>query len=69
MGGRGGEEWNGALAEEHVRRENAIHTQTRGVRARVCVCVGILNYNGLHLFQSAGETNTQDHKYWGPCPR
>ena len=35
----------------------------------VCVCGGILNYNGLHLFQSAGETNTQDHKYWGPCPR
>ena len=28
-------EWNGGLAEEHVRRENAIHTQTRGV----CVCV------------------------------
>ena len=25
-------EWNGGLAEEHVRRENAIHTQTRGVR-------------------------------------
>ena len=28
-------EWNGGLAGEHVRRENAIHTQTRGVR--VCV--------------------------------
>ena len=27
-------EWNGSLAEEHVRRENAILTQTR----RVCVC-------------------------------
>ena len=37
-GGRGGrarEEWNGGLAGEHVRRESAIHTQTRGV----CVCV------------------------------
>ena len=34
-GGEGGEEWNGGLAGEHVRRENAIHTQTRGV----CVCV------------------------------
>ena len=28
-------EWNGGLAGEHERRENAIHTQTRGV----CVCV------------------------------
>ena len=34
-GGRGGKEWNGGFAGEHVRRENAIHTQTRGV----CVCV------------------------------
>ena len=34
-GGKGGKEWNGGLAGEHVRRENAIHTQTRGV----CVCM------------------------------
>ena len=33
--GKGGEEWNGGLAGKHARRENAIHTQTRGV----CVCV------------------------------
>ena len=32
-------EWNGGLAEERVRRENAIHTQTRGVCVCVCLCV------------------------------
>ena len=38
-GGKGGKEWNGGLAGEHVRRENAIHTQTRGLCVCVCGCV------------------------------
>ena len=35
-GGKGGEEWNGGLAGEHVRRENAIHNIHRHV---VSACV------------------------------
>ena len=53
MGGvKGGEEWNGGLAGEHVRRENAIHTQTRGV----CVCIYMcLRAKGKPSFSTGGE--------------
>ena len=44
MGGEGGEEWNGGLAGEHLRGENAIHTQTRGVCDGVCVYIYVHIY-------------------------
>ena len=35
----------------------------------VCVCVFVfLCYSAVHAINFAGETNTQDHKYWGPSP-
>ena len=39
MGGEGGKAWNGGLAGEHVRRENAIHTLTYTDTWCVCVCI------------------------------
>ena len=52
------------------RLDRLTHVMTFGrVRGHsVCVCVGILNYNGLHLFQSAGETNTQGSQVLGSLP-
>ena len=51
-------EWNGGLAEEHVRRENAILTQTRGVCAcvcvRVCVCMCLRAKGQTILFHRRG---------------
>ena len=54
MGGEGGEEWNGGLAGEHVRRENAIHTQTRGVCVYVCMYVCVSEQKGKPSFSTAG---------------
>ena len=56
MGGEGGERMERRLnlAGEHVRRENAIHTQTRGLCVCVVVCMCLSAKGKTILFHRRG---------------